>query len=116
MSDNLTGLANQSERPNLHYEIVNPMTAIRYQPHPSRGWLYGRERMAALIEDNRILWPKKSTGRPRLKRFISDINSVRLKHEEIQLVAGVVLLGSVVVVWKGLLQGHLLAQGDGQNL
>jgi adenine-specific DNA-methyltransferase len=75
MSDNLTGLANQFERPNLHYEIINPKTGVRYQPHPSRGWLYGRERMAELIEDNRILWPNKSTGRPRLKRFISDMQS-----------------------------------------
>ena len=75
MSDNLTGLANQYERPNLHYEVVNPKTGIHYQPHPSGGWIYGRERMAELIEDKRILWPKKSTGRPRLKRFISDMQS-----------------------------------------
>ena len=39
MSDNLTGLANPAERPNLHYEIVNPKTGISYKPHPSRGWL-----------------------------------------------------------------------------
>lgn len=75
MSDNLTGLANPAERPNLHYEIVNPKTGIGYQPHPSRGWLYGRERMAELVEGNRILWPRKREGRPRLKRFISDMQS-----------------------------------------
>ena len=75
MSDNLTGLANPAERPNLHYEIVNPKTGISYKPHPSRGWLYGRERMAELIEENRILWPRKREGRPRLKRFISDMQS-----------------------------------------
>lgn len=31
--------------------------------------------MAELIEDNRILWPRKREGRPRLKRFISDMQS-----------------------------------------
>ena len=75
MSDNLTGLANASERPNLHYDIVHPDTGDQYKPHPSRGWIYGRERMAGLITDNRILWPRKQTGRPRLKRYISDMQS-----------------------------------------
>lgn len=75
MSDNLTGLANATERPNLHYDLVRPGTAERYKPHPSRGWIYGKERMAALIADNRILWPRKSGGRPRLKRYISDMQS-----------------------------------------
>ena len=28
MSDNLTGLANREERPNLHYDIVDPETGI----------------------------------------------------------------------------------------
>jgi site-specific DNA-methyltransferase (adenine-specific)/adenine-specific DNA-methyltransferase len=30
MSDNLTGLANPQERPNLHYEIIHPKTGARY--------------------------------------------------------------------------------------
>ncbi|WP_287605177.1 site-specific DNA-methyltransferase [Thiothrix sp.] len=75
MSDNLTGLANPQERPNLHYEIIHPKTGARYSAHPSRGWIYGRERMDSLIADNKILWPKKPDGRPRLKRFVSDMLS-----------------------------------------
>jgi site-specific DNA-methyltransferase (adenine-specific)/adenine-specific DNA-methyltransferase len=75
MSDNLTGLANPVERPNLHYDIVHPETGERFKPHPSRGWIYGRERMSDLIEDNRILWPRKPGGRPRLKRYLSDMQS-----------------------------------------
>lgn len=75
MSDNLTGLANPTERPNLHYDIVHPVTGERFGPHPSRGWIYGRERMAELIKDNRILWSRKAGGRPRLKRYISDMQS-----------------------------------------
>ena len=75
MSDNLTGLANAQERPNLHYDIVHPETGIRYGPHPSRGWIYGQSRMAEIIASGRMLWPKKDTGRPRLKRYVTDMQS-----------------------------------------
>jgi len=75
MSDNLTGLANAEERPNLHYDIVHPTTGRRYPPHASRGWIYGRERMAELMVDGRLLWRKSSTGRPRLKRCLSDMKA-----------------------------------------
>lgn len=75
MSDNLTGLANATERPNLHYDIIHPITGEQFKPHPSRGWIYGRERMEELIRNQRILWPKKPGGRPRLKRYVSDMQS-----------------------------------------
>jgi adenine-specific DNA-methyltransferase len=75
MSDNLTGLANATERPNLHYVVVNPTTGREYPPHPSRGWIYGQERMKRLIADGRILWPTRPNGRPRLKRFASDMKA-----------------------------------------
>ena len=75
MSDNLTGLANSEERPNLHYEVVNPDNGRRYPPHPSRGWIYGQDRMRQLIADGRILWPRSATGRPRLKRFATDMQN-----------------------------------------
>lgn len=75
MSDNMTGLANANERPNLHYDIIHPITGHRFPPHPSRGWLYGQERMAELIEHGQILWPKSASGRPRLKRYLSDMKS-----------------------------------------
>ena len=75
MSDNLTGLANAKERPNLHYSIVHPLTGEIFEPHPGRGWVYGRERMEQLIGEGRILWSKKPGGRPRLKRFMSDMKS-----------------------------------------
>jgi site-specific DNA-methyltransferase (adenine-specific)/adenine-specific DNA-methyltransferase len=75
MSDNLTGLANALERPNLHYDLVHPETGKKYPPHASRGWIYGRERMVELVKTNRILWPKKPDGRPRLKRYVTDMHS-----------------------------------------
>lgn len=75
MSDNLTGLANATERPNLHYDLIHPVTRHVYPPLASRGWAYEKSRMAQLIADGQILWPSKPDGRPRLKRFLADIKS-----------------------------------------
>jgi adenine-specific DNA-methyltransferase len=75
MSDNLTGLANREQRPNLHYDLVNPETGASYPPSTSRGWAYDPGSMARLIAEGRILWPAKEDGRPRLKRFLNEIRS-----------------------------------------
>ena len=75
MSDNLTGLANAIERPNLHYEIENQETGLKYPPLPTRGWCYEPSRMLQLISEKRILWPSKPEGRPRLKRFLAEVRS-----------------------------------------
>jgi len=75
MSDNLTGLATREQRPNLHYDLVNPDTGVSYPPHPSRGWIFGQRRMDRLIAEKKILWPADPGGRPRLKHFLSEIRS-----------------------------------------
>ena len=71
-SDNLVGLATREQRPNLHYDLVNPETQQAY-PCPESGWRYGRTTMARLIADGRIIWPPESTGRPRLKRYQNEL-------------------------------------------
>lgn len=76
LSDNLTGIANQSERPNLHYDIVNPETGRRYPPSPTRGWMCAPDTMDCLITEKRILWPNKDNGRPRLKRFLQEARTL----------------------------------------
>lgn len=77
MSDNLTGLANAQERPNLHYDITDPSTGKHYPPHKSRGWIYGPDKMASLVAAGQLLWPKSSKGRPRLKRYLTDMKTER---------------------------------------
>lgn len=71
-SADLTGIANKQERPNLHYDLVNPVTGDTYAASPTRGWSCSRETMARLIDENRILWPAKSDGRPRHKKFLAE--------------------------------------------
>ena len=71
-SADLTGLADKEHRPNLHYDVQNPETGIVYPPNPTRGWSCSRDTMQRLINEGRILWPSKPTGRPRQKKFLSD--------------------------------------------
>ncbi|MEI6491107.1 MAG: site-specific DNA-methyltransferase [Verrucomicrobiota bacterium] len=72
-SADLTGLATREERPNLHYDLENPETGSVYAC-PENGWRYGRETMARMVAEKRIVWPSKTDGRPRLKRFKNDRN------------------------------------------
>ena len=72
-SADLTGLADKEHRPNLHYDVQNPETGIVYPPNPTRGWSCSRDTMQRLINEGRILWPSKPTGRPRQKKFLSDV-------------------------------------------
>ena len=84
MSDNMTGLANATERPNLHYDIENPRTKVTYPPLASRGWAYEKTRMIQMIAEGRVLWPARTEGRPRLKRFLSEIKSQNTGFSSIQ--------------------------------
>lgn len=74
MSDNLVGLATKDRRPNLHYDLINPETGIIYKC-PGKGWRYSPETMAQKIAEARIIWPKSPQGRPRHKKFLSDLKS-----------------------------------------
>ncbi len=74
MSDNMVGLATESQRPNLHYDLTDPATGIVYACPPT-GWRYDRTHMAQLIADGEVLFPKEPTGRPRRKKFLRDVQS-----------------------------------------
>lgn len=74
-SENLSGLATASQRPNLHYSIVNPETGISYPPNPARGWSKSKDTIEKMIQEGRILWPKSEEGRPREKKFLENLLS-----------------------------------------
>lgn len=73
-SGNMVGLADEKARPNLHYELIDNETGTNYGK-PKQGWRFDRNRMASLIAENKILWPEKPTGRPRLKVFLQEMKS-----------------------------------------
>ena len=73
-SANMVGLADERNRPNLHYDLINPNTGINYGK-PPKGWRYDRNTMKKLIDENRILWPSNRNGRPRKKQFFSELTN-----------------------------------------
>jgi len=75
MSRSLLGLATKAQRPNLHYIITDPKTNHSYPPPDDTGWRYSAERMQALIQSGCILFPSKPDGRPREKKFRSDLQN-----------------------------------------
>jgi adenine-specific DNA-methyltransferase len=75
MSRSILGLATREQRPNLHYDIIEPTTGRVFPPNPATGWRYSPEKMAELVNDKRILFPKKDDGRPREKKFRREMQS-----------------------------------------
>lgn len=83
MSRSLLGLATAEQRPNLHYEIIEPVTGRIFQPNPATGWRYSQDRMTTLVQEGRILFPAKDDGRPREKKFRSDMQDEQISFRSI---------------------------------
>ena len=74
-SANMAGLLPEDQRPNCHYDLINPKTGINYG-RPKMGWRYDKNTMSKLIEEDRIIWPEDPNGRPRKKSYLSEISVV----------------------------------------
>ena len=74
VTDPLTGKATAEERPNLHYEVINPLTGDVFPPDHARGWITDRQGYETLLADQRIWWPADTSGNPRKKRFLFEAN------------------------------------------
>jgi len=74
MSRSILGLANAQQRPNLHYDLIDPETGNSYPCPEHTGWRYSTTTMQKKIEEGRILWPSKLDGRPREKVFLDELN------------------------------------------
>lgn len=72
-SANMAGLLSADQRPNCHYDLINPETGINYG-RPKMGWRYDKNTMSRLISEKRIIWPETPAGRPRKKTFLSEIS------------------------------------------
>ncbi|SNR87982.1 site-specific DNA-methyltransferase [Hymenobacter mucosus] len=73
-SADVTGLATKEQRPNLHYDLVNPTTGDIYPP-PHKGWRFDKNTMAKRVSEGRILFPASPDGRPRQKVFSDEMAS-----------------------------------------
>jgi adenine-specific DNA-methyltransferase len=54
------------------YEIVGP-TGKSFLPGNNRHWIYGKEKFEELLSDNRIWFGAKGNNKPRLKKFLSEV-------------------------------------------
>lgn len=73
-SGNMVGILPEDQRPNCHYDLINPKTGINYGK-PKMGWRYDKKTMSRLIEENRIIWPDSESGRPRKKTFLLELQN-----------------------------------------
>ncbi|WP_316800201.1 site-specific DNA-methyltransferase [Pedobacter frigidisoli] len=72
-SGNMVGLLPEHLRPNCHYDLIHPTTGTNYGK-PKMGWRYDKKTMQSLINEDKILWPTVDTGRPRRKKFLSELS------------------------------------------
>jgi adenine-specific DNA-methyltransferase len=73
-SDNYVSNKSRHERPTLWYSIRHPKTGDEVWPEESAVWRYSREKHKQIERENRLYWgPELSYKRPRLKRFLSEI-------------------------------------------
>lgn len=75
-SANMVGIATEEQRPNLHYDLIDHRTGINYGK-PAMGWRYDKKTMKRLIDEDRVIFPEDSSGRPRRKTFLKEIKEVR---------------------------------------
>ena len=73
MSNSILGLATASQRPNLHYPLTDPETGIEYICPADSGWRYSKETIKQKIVEKRIVFPRKKDGRPREKKYLSEL-------------------------------------------
>ena len=57
------------------YTLTTP-TGVKHDPPPGRCWTYTAERLVELDADGRVYWPRAGNGKPRLKRYESEISGL----------------------------------------
>jgi adenine-specific DNA-methyltransferase len=57
------------------YTVTTP-TGVRHEPPPGRCWTYTAERLAELDSDGRVYWPRNGDGKPRLKRYQTEVTGL----------------------------------------
>lgn len=81
-SANMVGLLPEDQRPNCHYDLIDPNTGINYG-RPKLGWRYDKNTMSRLIEEGRIIWPTTPAGRPRKKSYLNELTGEASGHSSI---------------------------------
>lgn len=65
----------KDQRPNQFFDLEDPETKTIFKPNPKRVWTYAPDTMREKIMEKRVVFPKSKSGRPMLKRYLSDLKS-----------------------------------------
>ena len=57
----------------LNFAITNPSTGEAHYPSSNGNWRFSRETIERLLANDEIYFGKEGDGRPKLKRFLSDV-------------------------------------------
>ena len=73
-SDNYVSNKSRYERPTLWYPITHPKNGRDVWPDENAVWRYSQQKHKKMVEEARLYWgPNLSYQKPRLKRFLSEI-------------------------------------------
>ncbi|MGF1451686.1 MAG: site-specific DNA-methyltransferase [Opitutales bacterium] len=61
--------------PSLYFPITNPRTGEEFFPSSEGNWRFNREKINELLANDEIYFGADDTGRPKLKRFLSEIKA-----------------------------------------
>lgn len=59
----------------LYFPIKNPTTGEEHYPSSNGNWRFSKDRIAELMANNEIYFGEDGKGRPKLKRFLSDVKN-----------------------------------------
>ncbi|CAN5179133.1 site-specific DNA-methyltransferase [soil metagenome] len=63
----------KSQRPNLSYEILNPINGAKII-HPTSAWKFSKDQYQKHLDNNELYWGRAGENTyPRLKKFLSDV-------------------------------------------
>jgi adenine-specific DNA-methyltransferase len=59
--------------PSLYFPITNPNTGEKHYPSSNGNWRFNEEKINSLLKNDEIYFGENGKGRPKLKRFLSDV-------------------------------------------
>lgn len=66
-------LVANEERANGHFIVKSPYTGKEFDVPAGKHWVYSKENLEKMIEDNRLYFGKDGNAFPRKKRFLSEV-------------------------------------------
>lgn len=70
-------LVASGERTNGHYLVTSPKTGKTFDVPQGKHWVYAKENLLNLVEDNQIWFGEDGNSFPRKKRFLNDVQDGR---------------------------------------